>query len=554
MNGNGYVSLAEVDRMVTVLDLEDLRGAKPVLIRAFEASKGAKKSKAKLGADFVEKREFRTLLVNLRCYLELYAMFSEIDSSDDGRIDFAEFERTVPLLESWGAEIDDPREAFDKIDSDGAGMLLFNEFAMWAVAAAPDGSGLDLEDDDENEAPPVQPLMQPARRPSSPRTHTPRKAAVPLSPRRASSPVPSMQQPPPSPRRASSPVPRCATTPRRAESPRRGNESPRRAESPRRRGAEAEEGFAVGAALYDELTARELPLPANRRYQPSRRVLLAVFDATHGSGCILQQRSGGIVGSEQRGKILSDLWRKLTADETTSPHEILVEAQAAHKRHNNVRTPSPSFKRWLSAAPGKVGGGGAGFGSTSDRLHPVDRAGLTDSTLAAPGVGAYNPQQIESGKNKGSAWSVKSTFSRLKTGSAGADGTGKNERDLPWVQAEQDQSPGMGLYRTSSRDMAKQIMKDRKPSPGMAVPTSVSRLKDVKAQMRQPGPGSYDSGGFNLSRRDHSRPSSAFKSATPRSDPFAPAGGKSPMLAGGMAALDGLGSAPKSPHSRGRGL
>jgi hypothetical protein len=70
MNGNGYVSLAELDRFMSVLQVDAVYGAKPVMIRAFNASKGAAKTKSKLGADYVEKREFRRLLLNVRLYLE----------------------------------------------------------------------------------------------------------------------------------------------------------------------------------------------------------------------------------------------------------------------------------------------------------------------------------------------------------------------------------------------------------------------------------------------------------------------------------------------------
>ena len=152
---------------------------------------------------------------------------------------------------------------------------------------------------------------------------------------------------------------------------------------------------------------------------PSRIVLLAVHAATHGSSCLLKARTGGILDAQQRGKVLVDLWRKLTNDEQTPSEEIIAEAHAAQKRQANVRTPSPSFRRWLAAPPTKCagagGGGGAGFGSTTERLHPVDHAGRTDSTLASPGVGAYNPEQIASKASKGSTWSrLPSSVSRLK--------------------------------------------------------------------------------------------------------------------------------------------
>jgi len=48
MNGNGYVSLAEMDKAVlAVLQCEEIFKAKPVIVRAFNAAKNAVKSKGK---------------------------------------------------------------------------------------------------------------------------------------------------------------------------------------------------------------------------------------------------------------------------------------------------------------------------------------------------------------------------------------------------------------------------------------------------------------------------------------------------------------------------
>jgi len=54
MNGNGYVSLAEMDKAVlTVLQCEEIFQAKPVIVRAFNAAKNAVKDigKNKVGDD-----------------------------------------------------------------------------------------------------------------------------------------------------------------------------------------------------------------------------------------------------------------------------------------------------------------------------------------------------------------------------------------------------------------------------------------------------------------------------------------------------------------------
>jgi len=48
--------------------------------------------------------------------------------------------QALPDLRSWGVSVDDPEAAFREIDQDGGGMVLFDEFADWALRKA-----LDLE-------------------------------------------------------------------------------------------------------------------------------------------------------------------------------------------------------------------------------------------------------------------------------------------------------------------------------------------------------------------------------------------------------------------------
>eukprot|EP01079_Euglenida_sp_SAG-EU17-18_P002938 gene2938-576_t len=148
-NGNGYLSLAEVDKGIRdVLQCHQMFGCKAVIMRAFQAAKGAGKTKSRLGPDFVEKCEFRLLLVYLRQYFELFVMFSRIDSSDakynDQRVDLNEFKAAVPLFKAWGYQMADPETEFRQVDKNGGGHILFDEFAEWAFKKE-----LDLEDDDD---------------------------------------------------------------------------------------------------------------------------------------------------------------------------------------------------------------------------------------------------------------------------------------------------------------------------------------------------------------------------------------------------------------------
>lgn len=75
-NGNGYLSLAEIDRgLQEVVQLPILFDLKPVIIRAFTAAKNKLKSKSKVGDDYVSWAEFRFLLSYLRQYYEYWIAF-----------------------------------------------------------------------------------------------------------------------------------------------------------------------------------------------------------------------------------------------------------------------------------------------------------------------------------------------------------------------------------------------------------------------------------------------------------------------------------------------
>ena len=58
-------------------------------------------------------------------------MFDRIDADGDRRLTLDQFVKAAPEIRKWGIEIDDPVKVFHEIDSDGAGMLLFEEFSDW---------------------------------------------------------------------------------------------------------------------------------------------------------------------------------------------------------------------------------------------------------------------------------------------------------------------------------------------------------------------------------------------------------------------------------------
>jgi len=146
-NGSGQLSLAEIELGILNYIGEDIFLMKPAIKEAYKAARGVSGDD---GEDefFVDRKEFRLLMVNIRRYIELYAAFDTIDSGDDDRVDFEEFKKAIPLLEEWEVKVEDPEAAFDAIDGNDGGQILFNEFARWAIA-----QNLDFDDDlDEGDA------------------------------------------------------------------------------------------------------------------------------------------------------------------------------------------------------------------------------------------------------------------------------------------------------------------------------------------------------------------------------------------------------------------
>jgi hypothetical protein len=91
-------------------------------------------------------------------------MFDRIDANDDRRINYQEFLAALSEIKKWGVNVRDPRAAFDEIDVDAAGLILFDEFANWAIS-----NSLDLEEDDDTEGHSVLSAQSGRKSTSSPR-------------------------------------------------------------------------------------------------------------------------------------------------------------------------------------------------------------------------------------------------------------------------------------------------------------------------------------------------------------------------------------------------
>jgi hypothetical protein len=243
-NGNGYLSLAEIDKAARdVLRLPGLFDAKPVLLMAYNKARdcgpgsaktrgGSKQKKGgddELGESYVERREFRMLLLYITAYYDLWAVFKGLatadstaaaggsagDDDDDGDGDAVGDEKYIDLnelrlafdaaardealgggggvLAASGAASADA--AFAEMNTDGGSKVSFREFADWALTRL----GRRMSDADRqaaaadtDSAPPGSPPPEASDEPVVP---VPRSAGVDDAPSTADAPDAPMPQP-----------------------------------------------------------------------------------------------------------------------------------------------------------------------------------------------------------------------------------------------------------------------------------------------------------------------------------------------------------------------
>jgi hypothetical protein len=72
-NGNGYASLAEIDKgLRTIVRIPEVPGLHTMMLRAYDKARVVKKSNNKLQNDYVTKDEFVYMLLYMRVYYEFY--------------------------------------------------------------------------------------------------------------------------------------------------------------------------------------------------------------------------------------------------------------------------------------------------------------------------------------------------------------------------------------------------------------------------------------------------------------------------------------------------
>eukprot|EP00933_Yihiella_yeosuensis_P079178 TRINITY_DN9143_c2_g2_i1.p1 TRINITY_DN9143_c2_g2~~TRINITY_DN9143_c2_g2_i1.p1 ORF type:complete len:518 (+),score=121.07 TRINITY_DN9143_c2_g2_i1:57-1556(+) len=157
INGNGYVSLAELDKALPdLMGCVALFNAKPAIIRAFMAAlerpcpENDDRCFREHAKDYIQPGEqFRVLMQYLHEYFEMYLIFQEMGDADaDRRIDCQEWadfivsgkaervgiEVTEELLQDKCGETPMPGYSlFNEIDSDQGGCILFKEFSEYCI-------------------------------------------------------------------------------------------------------------------------------------------------------------------------------------------------------------------------------------------------------------------------------------------------------------------------------------------------------------------------------------------------------------------------------------
>ncbi|CAE7614924.1 unnamed protein product [Symbiodinium necroappetens] len=131
-NGNAILSLAEVDDGLKKLLPCPL--PREVVARAFHAAKAISAPVAAFSNDYIDEKEFHYFVQYLHHYLQLWSWFCEVDTSCDQRVSIEEFRAALPQLnERLPGDLSDAAAAFNEVDADGGGMVLFDEFAHWVL-------------------------------------------------------------------------------------------------------------------------------------------------------------------------------------------------------------------------------------------------------------------------------------------------------------------------------------------------------------------------------------------------------------------------------------
>jgi len=138
-NGNGIVSLAEIDKLC--VEKYPLLNHKPALMRAYKMT--ISKQGGGDGDSWVERKEFKALLANLFYFNKIFWVFDQVDNDHDRRLTFQEFKQVLTLCGAPMSE-QQARSEFHKVDRNGGGIILFDEFCKYFTQAMCPQSMTDL--------------------------------------------------------------------------------------------------------------------------------------------------------------------------------------------------------------------------------------------------------------------------------------------------------------------------------------------------------------------------------------------------------------------------
>jgi len=141
-NGNNIVSLAEIDKLA--VEKFPLLNHKPALMRAYKLT--ISKKGGGDGDSWVERKEFKRLLANLFYFNKIFWVFDQVDNDKDRRLNFQEFKQCLTVCGA-GMSNQQARSEFSKVDRNGGGIILFDEFCRYFTEAQCPQSMTDLLDD-----------------------------------------------------------------------------------------------------------------------------------------------------------------------------------------------------------------------------------------------------------------------------------------------------------------------------------------------------------------------------------------------------------------------
>jgi len=138
-NGNGYLGYLELEiAMVDGILSKDPRyqnnerAGKRAIRKAYNAARKISPAIGGRDDDYVEREEFRMLIIYMKLYYDIGEIFEAIDDDDSKRLELDEFKAAGDKLEELGVDINHLEDEFKKIDTSNNGTIYITEFCDYA--------------------------------------------------------------------------------------------------------------------------------------------------------------------------------------------------------------------------------------------------------------------------------------------------------------------------------------------------------------------------------------------------------------------------------------